>query len=271
MFFSAFIYSMIAGISTILGTLLVFYRYKWAKHNSVHLISFAAGVMLALAFLHLIPEAVEMGHMEELTTTISEESHEGEEGHHHEGNIGVYILVLCGFVIFYAIESLVSMHPRHDVDAGCTHESKNLSLMSIIGLTFHSLIDGIIITVGFKAGFQIGLLTTTAVILHEIPEGIITTGILLHDNMTKKSTFWFSILVALATPFGAIVSALIFVDVSKGFLSSLLALASGSLIYIAGSDLIPETHHSEKRFNTIILIIGMALLYFMGRFLGSGH
>ncbi len=269
MFLNVLIYSLIAGISTIIGTLLIFYKYEWAKHNSIHLMSFAAGVMLALAFLHLIPEAVEMSCVEE-PVMMESLSHEGEEGH-HIGSVLPFALVLVGFVVFYAIENIISFHPRHDVDAGCTHESKSLSVMSVTGLTFHSLIDGIIIAVGFKAGFQIGMMTTIAVILHEMPEGIITTSILLHNDMKKKSAFWFSVLVAIATPLGAIVSALLFADVSKGFLGSLLAIAAGSLIYIAGSDLIPETHHSEKRFNTVILIIGMAVLYFIGQLLGSGH
>jgi ZIP family zinc transporter/zinc and cadmium transporter len=58
---------------------------------------------------------------------------------------------------------------------------------------------------------------------------------------------------------------------SERILTTLLALAAGSFIYIAAVDLIPETHREEKRLNTVVLIVGMAVLYFMGRLLGHGH
>lgn len=274
-------YSTLAGAATIAGTLLILNRYNWARHNSIHLMSFAAGIMLALAFLHLIPEAVHMGHEgeEHLEETEHEEHKEAEHGsdthaeeaeHNAEGKL-TFIVVLLGFAIFHALESIVRIHPRHDVDAEDPHTHGSLSVLSITGLTFHSTIDGIIIAVGFKAGFQIGMMTTIAVILHEMPEGIVTTSILLHDAMKRSRVFWFSLLVAIATPVGAIVSYFILGEASADLLRILLALAAGSFIYIAAADLIPETHSEEKRLNTAVLIIGMAVLYFVGRLLGHGH
>jgi len=269
-------YSVLAGVATIAGTLLILYRYEWARHNSIHLMSFAAGIMLALAFLHLIPEAIHVVHEgEEYPEEAEHEEHEGEAHteeaeHNGEGKL-TFIVVLSGFIVFYAVESIIMIHPRHDVEAEEPHKHGTLSVLSITGLTFHSAIDGIIIAAGFKAGFQIGIMTTIAVILHEMPEGIVTTSILLHDAMEKTRVFWFSLLVALATPVGAIVSYFILGEVSGNVLRILLALAAGSFIYIAAADLIPETHREEKRFNTVVLIIGMAVLYFIGRLLGNGH
>ena len=66
MFLSVLGYCVLAGVATIAGTLLIFYRYEWARHNSIHLMSFAAGIMLALAFLHLIPEAIDTAHENEV-------------------------------------------------------------------------------------------------------------------------------------------------------------------------------------------------------------
>lgn len=273
MFLNVLLYGVLAGVATIVGTLLILYRYEWARHNSIHLMSFAAGIMLALAFLHLIPEAIHITHENEEHLEVAE--HEGEEHteeaeRNSEGKL-TFIVVLSGFIIFYAVESIIMIHPRHDVEAEGPHKHGTLSVLSITGLTFHSAIDGIIIAAGFKAGFQIGIMTTIAVILHEMPEGIVTTSILLHDAMEKARVFWFSMLVALATPVGAIVSYFILGEVSGNVLRILLALAAGSFIYIAAADLIPETHREEKRFNTVVLIIGMAVLYFIGRILGHGH
>ena len=111
-------YSVLAGVATIAGTLLVLYRYKWARHNSIHLMSFAAGIMLALAFLHLIPETIHMAH--------------GNEEHNGEGEF-IFIIVLLGFAIFHAIESIVMIHPRHDVEAEEAHKHGRLSLIAITG------------------------------------------------------------------------------------------------------------------------------------------
>jgi len=247
-FLNVLFYSLIAGISTIAGTLLIFYKSKWARHNSIHLMSFAAGVMLALAFIHLIPEALEI--------------------YNDKDSESLFIIVLIAFVIFSAMESLIRVHPWHDIEAENNQRHGALSILSIIGLAIHSTIDGIVIAVGFKAGFQLGIMTTIAVILHEVPEGIITTSILLHDMMKKSMAFWFSILVAIATPFGAIVSYFLISEVSQDILGILLAIAAGSLIYIAASDLIPETHKEEKKLNTVFLIVGIVVLYLIGSLLG---
>lgn len=275
-------YSILAGIATVIGALLVIYKYKWARHNSIHLMSFAAGIMLAVAFLHLIPEAIHLSHEDEVH--LEEAGHKDEvhaEEMAHEGDIHadeaesqaqlVFIVVLLGFAAFYAVESMILLHPRHDVEDCNQREHGSLSIISIVGLTFHSLIDGIVITVGFKAGSQIGIMTTIAVILHEMPEGIVTTSILLHNGMEKLKTFWFSVLVAVATPVGAIVSYFILGEASVNVLRIFLAIAAGSFIYIAAADLIPETHEKEKWFNTIILLIGMAALYAIGQIIGHGH
>jgi len=272
-FLSVLGYGALAGVATIVGTMLILYKYDWAKHNSIHLMSFAAGIMLAIAFLHLIPEAAEMGHESEVH--LEEAQHEGEahadETEHNGGGNFIFLMVLLSFVTFHAIESIMSLHPRHDVEDEEPHKHSNLSVLSIAGLAFHSLIDGIIIAVGFKAGSRIGIMMTIAVILHEMPEGVVTTSVLLHDTMTRVRIFWFSLLVAVATPVGAVVSYFILGDASENVLRILLALAAGSFIYVAAVDLIPETHREEKRFNTVILIVGMAVLYFIGRLMTHGH
>lgn len=280
MFLHVFGYGALAGVATIAGTLLILRKYEWAKHNSIHLMSFAAGIMLALAFLHLIPEAINAGHggeahMEEPhdeghEVSESEGEVHAEAEHNNEGKL-TFIIVLLGFAVFHALESVIMIHPRHDVEAEDDHKHGSLSLLSIIGLTSHSVIDGVVIAVGFKAGSQIGMMTTIAVILHEMPEGIVTTSILLHDGMKRARIFWFSLLVAVATPVGAIVSYFILGEASENVLRILLALAAGSFIYIASSDLIPETHKEEKRLNTVVLLVGMAILYSVGRLLGHGH
>lgn len=275
MFINTLFYSLIAGISTIIGTLLIFYKYKWAKHNSIHLMSFAAGIMLSLAFLHLIPEALEISNHNHLETDHQLETGHSEpsvnDNHSISENKMIFLMIVIAFVIFSIIESLIRIHPRHDCGDETPHKHSVLSVLSITGLTLHSLIDGVIIAVGFKAGFRLGIMTTIAVVLHEVPEGIITTSILLHDTMKKNMVFFFSLLVAIATPIGAISSYFLIGEAESNILKILIALAAGSLIYISASDLIPETHKSEKRLNTIFLIAGIIIFYVIGNFVNHGH
>lgn len=272
MFVNTLFYSLIAGISTIVGTLLIFYKYEWAKHNSIHLMSFAAGIMLSLAFLHLMPEALEISnyHHNHLET-----NHQANEtvniDHSTNENKMIFLMIVIAFVIFSIIESLIRIHPRHDCGDETPHKHSVLSVLSITGLTLHSLIDGVIISVGFKAGFRLGVMTTIAVVLHEVPEGIITTSILLHDTMKKNMVFFFSLLVAIATPIGAISSYFLIGEAESNILKILIALAAGSLIYISASDLIPETHKSEKRLNTIFLIAGIIVFYIIGNIVNHRH
>jgi len=237
---SAIFYSLIAGAATLIGTLLIFYYEDYAKRNSVYFISFAAGIMLATSFFHLIPEAIEIS-----------------------ANIPTW--VLCGFLIFYIIQNfLITIHPC--ADEHC--EVHRLGIMSFIGLSVHSLLDGVAIAVGFEVSSSIGLFTAIAVILHEFPEGLLTTGILIHTGEVRKKIWIYSIIVAMATPFGAIASLLFLKNLSPNILGMLLAITAGSFIYLASADLIPEIHKSNRKINSVILISGIVFIFFLGKLFG---
>jgi ZIP family zinc transporter/zinc and cadmium transporter len=237
-FFNIIFYSLIAGFSTILGTILVFYKESWAKKNSVFLISFAAGIMLTISFLHILPEAYEIFP-------------------------NVWIATFIGFLCFYILQDIVMFHPCHDEEC----EIHRLGILSFIGLTTHSLLDGIAIAVGFEAGHNLGILTTIAVLLHEIPEGITITGILLHSKITKLKIWLYSLIVALATPMGAISGHLFIKNLPKEVLGFLLAFTAGSFIYLASADLLPETHKKHHRANAIFFFLGVGIVFLVGIFL----
>lgn len=234
---STIFYSLVAGIATITGTLLIFYYEDFTRRNSVYFISFAAGIMLATAFFHMIPEAYEIS-----------------------ANIPQW--VLAGFMLFYIIQNfLVTIHP-------CTEEHcevHRLGIMSFIGLAVHSLLDGVAIAVGFEVSTAIGLFTAIAVILHEFPEGLITTGILIHAQIPRKKIWIYSAIVAAATPFGAVTALLFLKNLPPAVLGGTLAVTAGSFIYLAAADLIPEIHKSNRKINSIILLAGILLILILGK------
>jgi zinc and cadmium transporter len=129
------------------------------------------------------------------------------------------------------------------------------------------LVDGVIIGVGFEIDPKLGLLTSLGVISHEFPEGV-TTFSLLVNPIKRKIALMLSVAVALATPLGALLSLTFIGSLSEEMIRLLLGMAGGSFLYIAASDLIPETHE-EKRFrNAGFLLLGVLFLYSLSKTMG---
>lgn len=227
------IYSLLAASAAMLGAFLVLKFHKWSEKNSLLIINFAAGVMLAIAFTHLIPEGV-------------------------EHNPNALYFVLLGFLIMFFLQFVILFHPSHD-DQGCETHS-NMGITSVIGLSFHSLLDGLIIAIGFEVNTSLGILTTLAVLLHKLPDGITISGILLHSGASKKRILNFSLLTAAFTPVGTILGMIMFKNISPAVLGALLAATAGSFIFLSASDLIPETHKCKNRLAPLMLFVGVAVM-----------
>ena len=143
------LYSLLAMFSALIGTFIVLKFSEWSRKNSILLIGFAAGVMLSIAFVHLLPESV-------------------------EHNPTAIIYAFAGFLAMFAIQYFIFFHPCHDEHCGV-----HLGTLSTFGLSLHSLFDGIVISIGFDANAYIGLMTTIAIMLHKLPDGITPIGTLI--------------------------------------------------------------------------------------------
>lgn len=186
------------------------------------LVSFSAGALFGDAFLHLLPEAVE-----------------------HAGGFSVSLglSVLAGIVLFFAIEKLIRwQHCHHAIGEGHQHP---FAWMNLIGDGVHNLIDGLLIGASFLAGMPVGIATTIAVLLHEIPQEIGDFGVLVHGGFSRAR--------AMALNFGSALLAVLGLGIAlwlgstaETFAALLVPFAAGGFIYIAGSDLIPELHHHES-------------------------
>jgi len=234
----AILYSLIASCAALFGALLVLKFHSWAEKNSLILINFAAGVMITLAFLHLAPEGL-------------------------ENNPNALFYVLLGFLFMFFLQFVVLFHPCHDEDC-----SKHMGVTSVIGLSLHSFIDGLIIAASFEAGSQIGILTAAAILLHKLPDGITISGILLHAGASAGKIFSFSALTASFTPIGALLGLFIFKDLPQTYMGALLALTAGSFLFLAASDLIPETHKCKSRLAPLSLFIGAIVVAAIEHFIG---
>ena len=239
-----------AGAATFAGMSLVLVWENWSRRYSAVLVSFSAGVLLGVGVLHVLPESME------LTTRAP-------------------LFILLAFVLFYFLEHHLLIHAGHeeqhhvnleiaDCHDGCCSRPHPMGWVAFIGMGLHSIIDGMIIGTGFEVSQDLGLLAALGVVAHEVPEGIAMIAILLHYGWQRKKAIQLTAFVALATPGAAILTFALVSNLSKPLLGDLLAVAGGSFIYIAASDLIPESHRSRGLGATLALCGGILLAWLAG-------
>jgi len=235
--------SFLGSVAGLIGGLILLWKEKFARAASVHLISFAAGVILAAAFLDLLPEAIEQG---------------GE---------GTFILILVGLVIFFLIEDLVLHFHHHETHE---HSLKSAVPLIVVGDSIHNFIDGVVISATFLTDPKLGVLVAVATFFHEIPQEIGDFAVLLSTGMSKTKVVFANLISAAATFVGAI-STYFFVSRTEGLIGPLLALATGMFLYIASADILPELAHGEHRNLrwqiAAAFILGITLIFFLTKFI----
>ena len=228
---SVFIVSLLSFV----GILTLSFKAKKLKNILIYMISFSAGALLGNAFLHLLPEVVE------------------EVG--FQFYISLY--VLTGIAFSFVVEKVI--HWRH---CHIPHEKGHhhpFALMNLFGDGVHNFIDGLIIGASYLVSIPVGIATTIAIILHEIPQEIADFGVLLHGGFTKAKALLVNFLTALTAVLGTVV-ALILGGTVQNITVFLVPFAAGGFIYIASADLIPELHKEVK--------VGKSLLQFLAFVLG---
>lgn len=233
---------IIVSLISLVGVTTLALRGDKLQRILLFLVSFAVGGLFGDAFIHLIPQAFEkMGN-----------------------NVIVPLLVLAGILLFFVLEKFVRWRHCH-VPTSQSHPHP-VVFMNLIGDGVHNLIDGMVIAASFLVSFPIGLATTLAVILHEIPQEMGDFGVLVHGGLSINRALLFNFLTALAAILGALISLLIGPYV-KDYALMVMPITAGGFIYMAGSDLIPSLHdesdpkRSGLQFAAILL--GIAVMLFM--------
>jgi zinc and cadmium transporter len=188
------------------------------KRVTLVLVAFAVGALFGDAFIHLLPEA--------FAKTGSP--------------VAVSLSVIGGILIFFVVEKFLRWRHCHDMD--CSEHVQPVVTMNLLGDAVHNFIDGMVIAASYLAGPSIGLATTLAVVLHEVPQELGDFGVLVHGGLSPRRALFFNFLSALTSFAGAAVSLLVGPHL-VGYADALLPVTAGGFIYMAGSDLIPELHH----------------------------
>lgn len=233
------------SLISLIGIFTLSVKKEKVKGISVLLVSFAAGALFGDAFIHLLPEAYE------------------ELG----PGLNASLLVVFGLLVFFVLEKFLRWQHCH-IPASKDHLHP-LATMNLVGDALHNFIDGLLIGATYMVSIPIGLATTLAIVFHEIPQEIGDFGVLIHAGMSTKKALLFNFFSALAALLGAIVSLVIGLR-AETYELTLLPIAAGGFIYIAGSDLIPELKHDceastsfQQLFAIILGITTMALLVFL--------
>lgn len=230
----AFLSVMIVSLVSLVGVFTLSLKEEFLRKYIFVFISLAVGALLGDAFVHLIPEALENSSSATLASA----------------------LIISGIIAFFILEKFFHWHHHGENENGFhIHPVGKLVLFSD-GL--HNLIDGIVIGVSFIVSIPVGIATTIAVILHEIPQEIGDFTVLLHSGYDKKRALWLNFLSALSAVLGVII-AFILGEGGESFALWILPIAAGGFIYIAMADLIPELHKTKEIKHSVLQIIALVI------------
>lgn len=244
------IFSLIAGVLSVLaaaGFLLL--RTEVRAYILPYAVSFAVGALLGVAFLALLPHALESAGMAQTHTLSS--------------------TVMLGIVLFYVLERVLHRHNKEvNTLAGTAHalhtqEKRAAGLVVLVGDALHNFVDGVLIAAAFMTDIHLGIVTALAVAAHEIPQELGNFAILLHSGYARGEVFVYNVLSSLSTVAGA-VGAYFGLAGLQGVLPFILALAAANFIYVATATLLPGLQRNGKPtlFQQIALIIlGAGVIY----------
>ena len=228
---------LVISLISFVGVLALVLKKDLLNRSIFVLVGLAVGALLGDVFIHVIPEMYENAGD---PTLIS-------------------LIFIAGILIFFILEKILHWHHHHSSD----HSGENLlpvGRMVLVSDGVHNFIDGLIVAAAYLVSMEVGVATTIAVILHEIPQEMGNFGVLIHAGYTKAKALWFNFLSALTAVAGAVI-ALVLGSITEQFAFWLLPLTAGSFMYIALSDLIPELQKnrdvSQGAIQVIAIIAGV--------------
>lgn len=244
--FYSILSTLVVSLVALSGIVLLTLRDKILQKIVLYLVSFAIGGMLANVFFHLLPEAYEISSSIEMTSS----------------------LILVGFLGSFIIEKYIHWHHCHNLH--CKH-SEPVGIMLLIGDALHNATDGMLIAASYMVSVPVGIATTIAIMLHEIPQEIGDFAVLIHSGYTRTKALLWNVLTALTAVIGAVLVVWLHDHISNIEII-LLPLIAGNFLYIAGTDLLPTLQKQTKVKSSLLqlvsIVAGILLVFAVA---GGGH
>jgi zinc transporter ZupT len=230
-FWTALAASSTAAIVTTAG-IIVIRRYEdWGWRNSNYFVCFAAGVLITVSFLHIIPKSFSM-------------------------NEHAPVYLFCGYIGFYLFNRFIHVFACEE----CEGPDYRIGVIPMLGIGLQPFVDGVVYSITFTVDVFTGVLAAIGMVLHEFPEGIITYLLLLRGGFKeKKSLLLAFVAAAVTTPLGTLASFPYISRIDESFLGALLSFSAGSLVYVGATHLLPQAEHEKKRYSLLAFGSGVAV------------
>lgn len=214
-----------------LGGLTPTLRPKTHRHDGF-IFSFASGVLLGTAFLHMLPE--------------SAESIGGSAG----------LAILGGFMLLLLVEKFVMVHPCEEM--GC--DFHHLGLTAYIGISVHSLIDGLALGAAFTDP-RLSIIVFLAMLIHKIPCAFSLGSLLMLGHYSRRRIVTLILIYAMMTPIGTVLTWMMARELPQTMVGWALGFSAGTFLFIATSDLLPQLklHDRKAKVQLVYLLLGLAL------------
>lgn len=231
------ILTTIAGLTTLLGTIIIFI----SKNNKIipKALSFAAGVMITVSITDLIPESLNyINKTFKLTPTLL--------------IIGIFISI--GIIISMTIDKYIN--PRRE------GELYKIGIISMIAIILHNIPEGIITYLSTETNIKLGISLTIAIALHNIPEGISIAVPIYYSTKSRGKAFIYTLASALSEPLGALLAYLFLSKIINNIImGTILSIVAGIMIQIAIYELIPTSlKYKNKKTTTLYILIGIIFM-----------
>jgi len=224
---------ILVSLLSVIGVVFISISEAKLKQIVFVLVSLAVGSLFGDVFIHLLPQAFEK----------------------LEARLEASLYLLAGIFIFFVLEKFIRWRHQHDL------ESQNaihpVGYMNLLADGIHNFIDGMIIGAAYLTSLRVGIATTIAVAMHELPQEISDFGVLLHAGFSKKKALIFNFLSALLAILGTVLILLAGTTLHY-FVASMIPLAAGGFVYIAGSDLVPELNKELEPAKSLVQLLAIA-------------
>jgi len=200
------------SLLSLVGLGAFLFRESLLERILLSLVSLSAGALLAGAFFHMLPEALEQA----------------------EGDEKIFLFLVLGFVFFFFLEQFIHWHHCHKMPS--QHKSP-VTYLVLVADTIHNFFDGLAIGVAFLVNFPLGITTWLISAAHEIPQELGDFGVLVHGGWSKTKALLFNLFSSLTAVAGGLTA---YFFTGNFNVPLLLVFSAGGFIYIACSDLIPE-------------------------------
>jgi zinc and cadmium transporter len=237
---TAVLYAALSALGNLAGGALVVWRAGRDRQALAALTGFGAGFLLAVVLIGMLPHVAEGG--------------------------GGFAAVIAGYLVVHLTQHSLTPHFHFGEE---THSeamvSRGIGVFALIGLLPHSFFDGVAIAGGFLENPRLGMLIFLGILLHKVPTGVSLASVMLASGNTPRQTFAAVTAVGLATVAGAAITPVVDLIARFG-----LALAAGVTLYVAASNLIPETQRQRGWIVQGGVFAGV-LAFFLVRALLPGH